>query len=1131
MSGSWLPRGEARSCDKLRHFVTEEEQLLAAIAAIGAQRAILGDAVVEAALAPMREKLSALKAPAEVTEQRRQVTVLFADLSGFTAMAETMDPEELRDLVDKLWTHLDAVISAHGGLIDKHIGDAVMALWGARALREDDPEQAVRAALAMQDELAKLRSSLSGVGELQMRIGVNTGLVWLGAVGAKGEFTAMGDTVNLASRLEHAASVGTVLISHDTYRHIRGMFSVQALEPLQVKGKAECIQTYRVNHVRTRAQQLRNRGIEGVETPLVGRADDLQRVKDAYRAACTGELSGLILAGDPGMGKSRLVTEFRQWLGLEAQHVGVRAVRTFVGLSSEQARGRPFGVVRDLFAFEFAILETDSADVAREKFQAGFIDALRADPDAIMKAQFLGHLLGFDFAQSPVLRSVLGQAQQIRDRAFQYLLDFFSAITRGGAEGAQPAVVILEDAHWADSGTLDAFDHIFEMCTALPLFVLCPTRGSLFERRPNFGRPEWRHALQPLTEDETRLLVDQILRKAAEIPPDLRELIVEGAEGIPFYVEELIKVLIDEKVILPGEPHWRIAAERLPQVKVPPTLVGILQVRLDGLREQERTVLQRGSVAGRDFSEAMVAKLHGDNEQPLPLAEVSACLQDLVARELIFRKEPNPKGDSGYYRFKHALQRDVTYDTILLKHRKSLHAQVAQWLISRSADGVHEHPGLVASHFELAGERAEAAQWYGRAGRQAQAASAPAAAIGFYEKALSLRETGPLADERERLALYAGLGEVCWQQASFAEAAEAYAKMGTVAEALGDPIEQARAWNGRASAEQRRGDATKALQYAERAQSLAERAGAEEERARALVRKGMAHWALGELKKTQDLAEEALQISSRQLDQRGVADSLRLLGIAHDIQGRPSEAAACFERAKCIYQELGDQQLVAGMLNNLGTSAEIDGDFRRAVDCFLEAFTLAHGMGFRVGATQFLSNLGGGRVRLGEHELAHKELLQAIAMVEARGSAVFLPETYSYLAEACLGLGKLDEGEQAARKALELARAAQHQEFSGVALRVLGAVTAAKERAGALCSPESAVYFRESLEEFQKLGMDAARARTLRTWADALRKAGEAGASAELWRQARAIFERLGLKRELEWTIASEAGWTRSLRP
>ncbi len=284
--------------------MTEREQIEQTIAALEAQRALLGDVVVETALAPLRQKLAALAAPRSAEDgTRKLVTVLFADVSGFTAMSETLDAEDVRDVMNALWRRLDSAIFQHGGHIDKHIGDAVMALWGAQTAREDDPEQAIRGALAMQKELENwridfghrtdtLQSPLtthhSSAANLQMRIGLNTGPVLLGAVGMTSEFTAMGDSVNLASRLEHAAPVGGILISHDTYRHVRGLFDVQPQAPLSVKGKAEPIQTYVVQRAKPRAFRLGTRGVQGVETRMVGREAQLTALMTGglYAALC-----------------------------------------------------------------------------------------------------------------------------------------------------------------------------------------------------------------------------------------------------------------------------------------------------------------------------------------------------------------------------------------------------------------------------------------------------------------------------------------------------------------------------------------------------------------------------------------------------------------------------------------------------------------------------------------------------------------------------------------------------------------------------------------------------------------------------------------------------------------------------
>src|SRR5262245_48118356 len=457
--------------------MSEREQLEQAIAALESQRAILGDAVLNAALAPMREKLAALQvqqAPAE--QQRKQVTVLFADVSGFTAMSETMDPEEVGETMNALWARLDAAITTHGGTIDKHIGDAVMALFGAPTAHEDDPERAIRAALDMQAELQAFAEAQQH--PLRMRIGVNTGPVLLGAVGTTAEYTAMGDTVNLASRLEHAAPVDGILISHDTYRHVRGVFEAQALDPITVKGKTEPIQVYVVRAAKPRAFRVPTRGVEGIETRTIGRKAELQRMQLALDAA-TDECESYIVTviGEAGMGKSRLLYEFTNWLDLRPanQHVWL-----FKGRATQEMTRLPYSLIRDLFAFRFDIQDSDRAAVARDKLEQGIVALM--GPEGLEKAHFIGHLIGLDFSTSPYLEGIRGDARQIRDRAFHYIVQFFAAITR-----QQPAVILLEDIHWADDGSLDLIDYLARERHNLPLLIVGLTRPSLIERRPSWG--------------------------------------------------------------------------------------------------------------------------------------------------------------------------------------------------------------------------------------------------------------------------------------------------------------------------------------------------------------------------------------------------------------------------------------------------------------------------------------------------------------------------------------------------------------------------------------------------------------------------------------------------------------------
>ena len=393
--------------------MSEREDIEQTIAAIEARRAAIGDALTDAAIAPLRRHLAALD------EGRKQVTVLFADMAGFTATAETLDPEDVRDIIRAYFGRLSAAITRQGGWIEKFIGDAVMAIFGIPAAQESDPERAVRAALDMQAALAELNEQLQrerGI-RLAMRVGVNTGPVVVSHLGGRqGEdFAVVGDTVNMASRLEHAAPIGGILISHATYRHVRGVFDLLPQPPLSVKGKSEPIQVYVVRGVRPRGFQAFGRDVQGVETPLVGRDSDLGLLQAALSAVREQGRARLVtIVGDAGMGKSRLLEAFIAWI--EHAH---GQVWLFRGRAGQEPGRRPYALLRDLFAFRFQIQDSDRAAEARQKLEqgiAGFMGVAGAE-----RTPFIGHLIGFDFSASPYLHGILDNARQLRDRAFHYL--------------------------------------------------------------------------------------------------------------------------------------------------------------------------------------------------------------------------------------------------------------------------------------------------------------------------------------------------------------------------------------------------------------------------------------------------------------------------------------------------------------------------------------------------------------------------------------------------------------------------------------------------------------------------------------------------------------------------------------
>ncbi len=1103
--------------------MTERRKLEQAIAALEAQRIILGDDVVNTMITTAREKLAALEAQ-HATEQRKQVTVLFADVSDFTAMAETMDPEEVRDTMNALWTRLDSVITSYEGTIDKQMGDSVMALFGAPTAREDDPERAIRAALAMQREV---KDWVAEVGEtdppISIRVGIHTGPVLLGAVGTTAEYTAMGDTVNVANRLQEAAPVGGILVSHDTYRHVRGIFSVWMMEPIVIKGKTDPVPAYVVLRARPRSFRLETRGVEGVDTRMIGREEELACLQQALRTVIEKRKTQIVTVfGDAGVGKSRLLYEFDNWIAMLLEKF-----QLFKGRADEKMSSMPYFLFRDLFSFRFEIQDNDPAAVAREKLESGITEFLGAD--GMDKAHFIGHLIGFDFSASPHLRGIIGDARQIHDRAFYYAAQFFTAAAQLG-----PTAIFLEDIHWASEGSLDLIEYLARECRQVPLLIVCLARPTLLERRPSWGERQESHVrleLSPLSEEHSHQLVAEILRKVDQIPPDLLNLSVSRAEGNPFYIEEFIKVLIEDGVIVTGPDRWRVDAVQLTKVRVPQTMVGVLQARLDRLAPVEREILQRASVVGRTFWEGAVVRICESVDEVVNRGEIRAVLQRLRDKELIFRREESTFAGEQEYVFKHAILHDVTYESVLKRLRRSYHLQVAAWLFERSGERVGEYAGLIGEHYEQSGELTQAAGWYGRAGSQARNAYAPEEAIGYYQKALALLQSDEGVDTSEQenlvhayaiqqVVLYEGLGEMLLWQARYVDALEAYTAMRQTAEKSGDAVAQARAWNGLSRTQDAHGDYAAALESAQRAEEIALDAGgaARMELARALFRKGWGTYRLGDMNSALMLGRRALSLSTELGARREMADSLNLLGGVYSMLGNQGGAAIYNARAIALYQELGDQEGIASMLNHQGDHARLRGDYDSAVALYQEALKIAYETGNRNGEMAFLSNLGGARVGQGEYQIAEHDLRRTIRWAEIAGQGGWLSSTYRFLAEACLGQGKVDEALVATRRALSLGKGVGSPPLIGGAWRVLGMVLTVANRTISLDGETYAApdCLAEALRIFVQVGAEGDRARTLRAWARYEMDVGEQERGEEMWREARDIFTQLGMKMEVE---------------
>jgi class 3 adenylate cyclase len=666
-------------------------------------------------------------------EERRLATVLFADIQGFTALADHLDIEEVTDLIQEVWLRVDTVIETHGGYVDKHIGDAVMAVWGAPHAGEDDAERAVAAALALQASLADYaaHSAREGARTLQMRAGINTGPVLSSYIGLRGEYTVMGDTVNVASRLEHLAEPGTVVISESTHRLVRGVFQIRRLSPAPVKGKTGPLQPLLVEGLLSQPSRVRYRSAGGLETRMVAREAELAHLNELYHRARLAPTPTLaVVRGEPGVGKSRLLLEFTSQLEVNEPTLTLLSVR---GLA--QASRVPFFVWKSLWSSRFGLSEDDPPEAAREKFVRGIhtLWGRQLGPaSAIEAAHLLGSLIGLEWPDSPYLAPLQENSTARVRYAFELTRELLHR-----ACAASPTVLLLDDLHWADEGSLDLLMYLLAPgSSALPLLILGGTR-------PGFLR------LHPPLVNAAELIVLNPLPVSAEIVaaayPSLRSLpeatlteLARRAEGNPYFLEEMVKSLRPSQL-----------AASLSD-SLPDSLQALLQARLDSLSSDARSVALVASVVGRVFWVGAVRAALQESTSistgllKLPPSKpetlIAEGLSELTRAELAFPRAGSVFANEKEYIFKHSLLRDVAYNLLPHKHRRRYHLAVAHWL---AASAGPDFAAMVAEHLEQAGTFPEAAQQYERAAQYAHSRGATREAAWLQARARELEARPP----------------------------------------------------------------------------------------------------------------------------------------------------------------------------------------------------------------------------------------------------------------------------------------------------------------------------------------------------------------------------------------------------
>ncbi len=1029
------------------------------------------------------------EAPRKPEDERRLVTVLFGDVSGFTAMSEKMDAEEMKLIMDRCLKQLADQVFKFEGTVDKFEGDLIMAVWGAPTAHEDDAERAVLAALDMQRILTEFSANLyrrRGF-TLRMRIGVNTGEVISGVVaaGRDKDYTVMGDVVNTASRFEGAAEVGTVMVGEKTWQLTKHLIEYEALEPITVKGKVEPLTVFKALSVR--ADRGLRRGVAGLESPMVGRTGHLVNLLAEYQAMVpTRQPHMATILGVPGIGKSRLLAEYESALKL-----GGNEFTWCKGRCVPYGQGIAFYPLAEILKGFLGIKESDSLEYVQERLLDGIGEIVSKarlgqtiDPsqvDAVVEvreeARQLAHRLGYAIGVSyPDADLQAINPANLKDELFwawrRFLSDWASI---------QPLVFVVEDVHWADPVVLDLVSSVSRSLDGAPIQFLCLSRPELMEERP-----DWADApnamlikIDPLSLEQSIELVDNLLS------PNLlsrawKERVAKAASGVPFFVEEFLRTLIEEEQIHTGAAGWGPKdAERLPEL--PDSIFATLFSRLDRLPAGQKNLLQRASVVGGTFWDSSL-------RYPQPaLGSDGVAIGELQAKGWLEQHSESAFLGDSEYGFVNYMVRESAYKGLTRTRRSQEHHRVARWLEERVGDRVEEFLELLAYHYGQGALQAieddesdntpviKAISYGWRAAERSRMHHAFNEALTRYDDTLRLVErlTGdPSIDIDGRSPATIAL-DVLLARAQVKEPLGQYdAALADIDRALTEAIEQhltaiqAQGYTLKARLQRLQAHSDDAADSVQKAIGLYQLTHDTMGEAQALTILGEIRSDKAELEAFESTMRQALVLAESSGVQWLEARALNLLGISCIYQGKMAEALEHLRGSRDLFQATGDRRGIATSLATLGRVEHATGDSTNAITHVEEAYAIFHEMGdqpMRVASLVTLGqlhlergNLGPCRLysqtalelakTLGQHaqavratlSLAQAEIAEGVGpnlvpqLLEARdlsqstNQTAILPEVYRMLAQAEVALADPVEGERYARLGREVVEAEDH---------------------------------------------------------------------------------------------------------
>ncbi|MDM8527365.1 adenylate/guanylate cyclase domain-containing protein [Anaerolineales bacterium HSG24] len=929
--------------------------------------------------------------------ERRQVTVIFADMSGFTALNDAAkspaEVERVVALVNHLLQELSEAIYEFDGYIDKYIGDEIMAVFGAPKAHENDPELALRAALSMMERLKAFNSNppFPLAKPLGMHIGINTGTVIAGMVGTdrKSSYTVMGDAVNVAARLEGVSVRGEVFVSEATYNLTKRHFVFKKRETMKVKGKADALRVYEL-------KSAREHPVQGPDSqaPFTGREEELQTLKNIYKRLYEGRGGIVILSSDAGLGKSRLVQEFREQVTHGTGHTQPVWLTAREGTSRNNEQSDPLWLFgrglsyRRSFAnrlfveilYSYLGIPGGSDDTLinmRLDAMGEYIFPTRKN-DVI---PYLATMLGLNLAPEIADNLPLNDPQVLQKRMLLAMGEWVE-----GLSSLHPVVMVFEDLHWADPSSVALIEYLFTLTLYIPVLLICATRlerDTTFWRVRNSSKTDYGDdvtelTLWPLTDQESRQLITRLL-EIDSIPKDMEKLLLSRAEGNPLFLEEVLRSLTEQEIIQRKGHHWEITRE-VTAMDIPDTLQGVFTSRIDRLDDDVKQVLQVAAIIGRVFPRFMLAPMIRDETL------LESALEKLKTSELIEDKMIDSKQG---YMFKHVLTYETAYNSMLLGQRQALHKRIADYMARLYWQLGEQYAATVAEHYSKGEVWSRTFRYLVRAAEAAIQSFYNREAVEFYTSALDVAKK---MDEKEL------------DHSAFIQI-----------------------YNGRAKILSRLGEPQKAIKDYEMMLAKAKELNNDSAELRALNGIGYLH-ANYDFSTATELFQAALKVARRIGDKRGIADTLNQLGSFYASMGDLSQAQEYYIEARglCvdIKREVIRIEAEDGFAWVLLEQGETIACLKRYEE---EIIKVRRRLGYRGGLIKSLSTMLRTQVILGHYRVADEIVAEVDSMYEKSGDFYLAPPLRYHQALSQIYQGEFEEAENNIRTGLEIANKQQQK--------------------------------------------------------------------------------------------------------